>query len=104
MTDLPTAVAILGQLHDDVEVGTGSMNVPVEIVEAILVAWEQKKTEYGVQLTNGGFTLRSDDLWVQRMYPVSKWIEDEQRVGRRVHKREIIVAQSWQQVKKGAYS
>ena len=104
MTDLPTAMTILGQLHDDVGVGQGVMFVPVEIVEAMLTAWFEKKTEYGVQLKNGGFTIRSEDVWVQRMLPLSKWIEDEQRHGGRVHKREIIIAQTWEMLKKGAQS
>lgn len=100
--NLDEALTILGTLHDELPAGCGGMMVPVEIVETILVVAAVAETEYGAEMTNGGMQTRPTDKFVQRLYPLSKWIEDKQERGGRVHKRKIIILESWKLLKKGA--
>jgi hypothetical protein len=100
---LTEAFIILAQLHDDLPTGTEGMWVPTELVEAILPLASMGQTEYGEQLTNGGYQIRPTDKYIERIFPLREWIEAKQRHGR-VGKRTIIVVTDWKNLPKGAKS
>lgn len=103
------AMHMLGAMHDEVQVGQGSMTIPVEIVEAVLGMWEDQAAEYAYQGNMESAMdvkiLRPADEIMTRLVPLSKWIaQNQQKPGDKVMRRRIIIVEDWEELIKGAVS
>ena len=54
--------------------------------------------EYGEQMRGGGYHLRSLGEHVEAVYPLTRWIHDQQRTGVVVSSRIVIVVDDWREV------
>jgi hypothetical protein len=54
-------------------------------------------TEHGVQMTGGGFHVRVNDPAVDRVYPLSAWIEHRVLEGN-CWRRRVVVVEDWTEV------
>jgi hypothetical protein len=56
--------------------------------------------EHAIQMSGGGYHIRNQNPGVERVYPLAKWIEDNQQDGK-VYRRRIIVVEDWHVVPPG---
>ncbi|EOD66885.1 hypothetical protein [Amycolatopsis vancoresmycina] len=55
-------------------------------------------TEHAEQYTSGAMLVRNPAPEVERVYPLTQWIQDQQRHGGRIFKRRVIVVDDWTEV------
>lgn len=74
--------------------------IPEAQADAVLAAIKQAGavTEYGQQMSGGGWHLRWDDPVVEEEWPTKDWIEAKQRHGGVVGRRTVIVVKDWKRV------
>jgi hypothetical protein len=56
--------------------------------------------EHAIQMSGGGMHVRNDNPQLEDIYPVAGWIEHNQRFGRKVYQRRILVIEDWTEVPK----
>jgi hypothetical protein len=54
--------------------------------------------EHAIQMSGGGMHVRCDDPEVEEVYPLERWIPNQQRFGGKVWRRTVIVVEDWTEV------
>lgn len=52
-------------------------------------------TEHALRLAGGGMQVRNPHPDIERVYPLTEWVKDEQRNGSEVYRRRIVVVEDW---------
>jgi hypothetical protein len=55
-------------------------------------------TEYGEELTSGGYQTWNTEPYIERIYPLAEKIEAVTRLRGKVYRRRIIVVEDWTEV------
>jgi hypothetical protein len=53
--------------------------------------------EHAILMSDGSMQVRPDDLEIDEIYPLDKWIKNQKRF-HRVYRREIVVVEDWTEV------
>jgi hypothetical protein len=54
--------------------------------------------EHAILMSDGSMQVQPDDPEIERIYPLSLWIEHMQRWGGKVYRRTVIVVEDWHEV------
>jgi hypothetical protein len=65
-----------------------------------VVVTPDEVTEYGLLMSGGGFHVRNNDDYIERIYPLKEWEANQIRSGAHVYRRRIKVIEDWQEVGK----
>jgi hypothetical protein len=57
--------------------------------------------EYALLMSDGSMQVRPTDPEIDEIYPLDKWIKNQQRFTHRVYRREIKVIADWTEVPRG---
>lgn len=58
----------------------------------------EEVTEHAVMMSGGGMHIRCAAPEVENVYPLTKWIEHQQRRGGKVYRRRVVVLEDWTEV------
>lgn len=84
-------------LHpSEVDVVTDS--VTGEVLGYVWSAASSERTEHGILMPSGGVHVRNGDAEFEEIYPLDRWIVNQQRFGGKVLRRRIIVVEDWTEV------
>lgn len=76
---------------------TAQLEGEVAALKAEAAEAPEPVTEYGQQMSGGGFHVRVNDPAVDRVYPLSAWIEHRVREGN-CWRRRVVVVEDWTEV------
>jgi len=62
------------------------------------VADGEPVVEYAILMSGGGMHVRPEDPEIEAVYPLEKWIPNQQRFGGRVYRRTVVVVEDWEEV------
>jgi hypothetical protein len=56
------------------------------------------RTEHALRMSGGSMQVYNDHPDIERIYPVAKQVQHDQRTGGKVYRRRIIVVDDWEEI------